>query len=90
MAIAVGAKASCNGPGVTTGAVTTAATGSSFAVVTGEYRAAGFSGVADITAPSDSKGNTYTKVSQVVSGSYRLTVWVATNGTGGSSHTWTN
>lgn len=80
----IGAMASVNG--TTTTGVTTAASGSSFAIVTGEYNPG-----TSIAAPTDNKGNTYIAVFHVDSGtSYRATLWLCTNGVGGTGHTWTD
>lgn len=75
---------------ITTSAVNTAAAGSTFVVLAARYHTNQFAG----SPPTDNKGNTYTPITAAPK-KYSLwpttgtLVYVCTNGTGGSGHTWT-
>lgn len=86
MAIALGQHAVASTAGassVTTGAVTTQASGSNFYLLISFRQGDTFNGV------SDSKGNTYTQVDTLADGGYGWTIstYRCENGTGGSGHT---
>jgi hypothetical protein len=70
---------------VTTSAIATQASGSTFVIVTG-------GNIGDITdAPTDSKSNTYTLLGSIEEydrwPGYGIAVWICENGTGGTGHT---
>lgn len=88
--IGLGASVATGAAGGTTAGITTQPTGSTFAIIIGEYRSGGFSGIPAISAPTDNKGNTYTSIRSVSSSTNRATLWVCENGVGGSGHTFTN
>lgn len=88
MAIDVGVSASeqlaASAAIVTTPAVTSAVSGSSFVVFSINY------GDNNVTSVTDSKSNTYTRIGvelDNVSDGFFVGAWVCENGTGGASHT---
>jgi hypothetical protein len=84
MAIAVGQKVSISnnsGTTITTGSITTAASGSIFVVGLAGANGSG------LPTPTDSKGNTYTPINAEFAGLINVRLWYCENGTGGSGHT---